>query len=272
MIAGCMGCPFFNEAIQKQIMPSVLPEGREHRSSKGRRASGCQWLLTRAVLDHLFDFLLYRLEVERRRVLHRWVFDCSLRQLPHRLLNQDEAPELAGEEVVAVAESTSVGRLAANHRRTLERVLTKVNHARHVGGDLFARPAIRLLIERELEVVVTKCAQAGTAEIEDFVALGWAFAGDKIRLIVAIEMVLVRPVAELHAPEKLLGDVRVVCGGQQSGKPVEAGDKSVLDGARLDPARPADDTRHAEAALTDGALGVLERGHAAIRPGEHLRA
>ena len=30
--------------------------------------------------------------------------------------------------------------------------------------------------------------------------------------------------------------------------------------------------RHAEAAFADGALGVLERRHAAIRPGEHLGA
>ena len=37
-------------------------------------------------------------------------------------------------------------------------------------------------------------------------------------------------------------------------------------------ARPADDARHAEAAFADRALGVLERRHAAIRPGEHLGA
>ena len=44
-------------------------------------------LLTFVLLHQLVDLLLHRLEVERCRVLHRWVFDCSLRQLTHRLLN-----------------------------------------------------------------------------------------------------------------------------------------------------------------------------------------
>ena len=35
--------------------------------------------------------------------LHRRVVDRRLGQLPHRLLDQDEPPELAGEEVVHVA-------------------------------------------------------------------------------------------------------------------------------------------------------------------------
>ena len=42
--------------------------------------------------------------------------------------------------------------------------------------------------------------------------------------------------------------------------------------ARLDLARPADDRRHAEAALEHGALGGPERRHAAVRPGEDLGA
>ena len=56
------------------------------------------------------------------------------------------------------------------------------------------------------------------------------------------------------------------------GEPVEAGEDAVLDRARLDLARPADDARHAEAAFHDGALGGLERRHAAVRPGEHFGA
>ena len=58
----------------------------------------------------------------------------------------------------------------------------------------------------------------------------------------------------------------------ERGEPVEAGEDAVLDRARLDLARPADDARHAEAAFVDRALGVLERRHAAVRPGEHLGA
>ena len=40
-----------------------LPFGFRHRVAS--------WLLTRAVLDHLFDLLLHRFEVEGSRVLHR---------------------------------------------------------------------------------------------------------------------------------------------------------------------------------------------------------
>ena len=61
-------------------------------------------LLTRAILDRLFDLLLHCFEVEGSRGLHRRIFDCRLGQLPDILLNQDETPELTGEEVVAIAE------------------------------------------------------------------------------------------------------------------------------------------------------------------------
>ena len=59
---------------------------------------------------------------------------------------------------------------------------------------------------------------------------------------------------------------------RQGRQPIEAGEKSVLDRARPDLARPADDGRHAEATFADGAFGVLEWRHAAIRPCEHLGA
>src|SRR5215813_3274069 len=85
-------------------------------------------------------------------------------------------------------------------------------------------------------------------------------------------MVLVGPVAELYAVQQLLGDVRIARGGHQGGEPIKAGDEPVLDSARLDLARPADDARHAEAALADRAFGVLERRHPTIWPSEHLRA
>src|SRR5215475_1286295 len=85
-------------------------------------------------------------------------------------------------------------------------------------------------------------------------------------------MVLVGAVAELYALEQLIGDVRVASRGHERGQPIEAGENSVLDGARPDLPWPADNRRHAEAPLADGALGVLERRHAAIRPREHFRA
>src|SRR5262249_10646395 len=107
---------------------------------------------------------------------------------------------------------------------------------------------------------------------EQLLALGWTFAGEEIHLVVTVEMVLVGPVAELNAPQQLIGDVRVARRRHQGGQPIEAGEESVLDAAGLDLAWPADDARNAEAPLADGAFGVLEWRHAAIGPREHLRA
>src|SRR5262249_54066813 len=111
------------------------------------------FLLTRTVLHHLLDFPFHRLEIERRRILHRRIVNCGLRELSDVLLDHDEAPELAGEEVIAVTEGAGVGRLAASVWRALEWILADVDQPWHVGGGLFARPAIRLLVERELEVI-----------------------------------------------------------------------------------------------------------------------
>src|SRR5262249_60634400 len=108
------------------------------------------------------------------------------------------------------------------------------------------------------------------AKVEVLGALGRAAAGEKIRLIVAVEMVLIGPVAELHAPEELLGDVRISRRSHQRGEPVEAGEDPVLDRAGLDPARPADDRRPAEATFADGTLGVAKSSHDAIRPCENF--
>src|SRR5262245_49511372 len=51
-------------------------------------------LLPLPVPDGLVDLLLDRVEVERRRVLHRRIVDRGRRQLPDGLLNDHEAPEL----------------------------------------------------------------------------------------------------------------------------------------------------------------------------------
>src|SRR6266852_2002284 len=59
-------------------------------------------------LDHLLDLLLRRFEIEGSRVLHRRIVDRRQRQLLDRLLDQDEAPELTGEEIVHVAGGSSV--------------------------------------------------------------------------------------------------------------------------------------------------------------------
>ena len=105
-------------------------------------------------------------------------------------------------------------------------------------------------IELELEVVDANGAQLRRRRSRtDLMALGRALASEQVHLVVAVEMVLVGPVAELHALQQLVGDVRVAGRRQQGGEPIEAGEDAVLDRARLDLARPADDGRRAEAAF-----------------------
>ena len=68
---------------------------------------------------------------------------------------------------------------------------------------LFAQPAVGLVDEAELVVVDAHRADGALAEVEDLVARRRALAGDHGRLVVAVEMVLVGPVADLHALEQL---------------------------------------------------------------------
>src|SRR5262249_39853165 len=143
-------------------------------SCRGRRpTSGFpvgKSLLTFAMPDHLLDLLLHRIKVERRRVLHRRIVDRRQRQLLDELLDQDEAPELAGKEVVDVRGSAGVERLAANTRRALERILANVDHGGHVRGGLFAGPPPWLRKEREFEVVDADRAELRAAKIEHLLA------------------------------------------------------------------------------------------------------
>src|SRR5262249_35045304 len=126
--------------------------------------------LTWTVLDQLVDLLLHRIEVEGRRILHRRIVDRRERQLLDKLLDQHEPPELACVEVVAVAERATVGRLAANARRALERILPNVDHAGHVGRGLLSGPAIGLLVELELEVIEPDSTEVRSAEVEHLMA------------------------------------------------------------------------------------------------------
>src|SRR5262249_37859636 len=81
----------------------------------GPFASG-RSLLTRPVLHRLLNLLLHCFKVERSRSLHRRKLDRGLRQVADVLLDHDEAPELPGEEVVAVPERPRVRRLAPSTR------------------------------------------------------------------------------------------------------------------------------------------------------------
>src|SRR5262245_15525553 len=186
-------------------------------------------LLTRAVLYRFLNLLLHRFKVERSRTLHRRKFDRGLREISDVLLDHDEAPELPGKEFVHVAGSADVQRLAANTRRALEGILANVDHSGHVGRKLFARPAPRLRVERELEVIEAKRAQVRAAEVEEFAALGWPSPSKKICLVVAVEMVLIAPVTEPDALEELVGNVRISGCSHQRGEPIVAGEDPVLD-------------------------------------------
>src|SRR5262249_44962526 len=105
----------------------------------------------------------------------------------------------SGEEAKAIAPCAVVGRLAAQTGRTFEWVLANVDERGHIRGRLFARPPPRLVEEYEFHVVDANRAKLWTAKIEQLVALGWALAGEQIHLVVAVEVVLVRAIAELHA-------------------------------------------------------------------------
>ena len=61
---------------------------------------------------------------------------------------------------------------------------------------LDAEPAARLVEEAVLVVVDPHGPEIAFAKIIDFIPCGRAFARDEIHLIVAIEMVLVGPVAD----------------------------------------------------------------------------
>src|SRR5580704_8725579 len=158
-------------------------------------------------LHHQFDLFLDGLKVERGRLLHGWKFDERLRRRADRLLDLDEAPELARHEVVHVAAALIVERLAANRWRPFEGILAQIDDGRHVGRDFLARPAEWLLVKLELEVVDADGAELRFTKIENLVTRRRPLAGEQVGLVVAVEMVLVGPVAELHALQKLLNDV-----------------------------------------------------------------
>src|SRR5262249_21851543 len=140
----------------------------------------------------------------------------------------------------------------------------------HVRYDLRTGPTLRLLEELELEVIDAQGTKFGPGKVEQLVPLRRPLAEQQVHLVVAVEVVLVLAVPEFDPLEKLVGDVRVAGSGAQGRKPVEAGEKAVLDGARLDLARPASDARHSEATLVGRSLLALERRVAAVRPGECL--
>ena len=127
-------------------------------------------------------------------------------------------------------------------------------------------------MKRYLKSSMRTAPSVPLGEVEDLVALGRPFAGDQVRLVIAVEMHLVGAIAELLALLELLDDVRIAGGRHERREPVEAGHDPVLDLAGRNLAGPADDARHAEAAFQHRPLAAGERRLAAVGPGEVLGA
>src|SRR5205823_4390015 len=102
--------------------------------------------------------------------------------------------------------------------------------------------------------------------------IGGALAGDQVHLVVAIEMVLVGPVADFRTLEQVGGDGRIAGSSEERREPVQAGEEAVLHCVRWHMIVPAQDCRHTEAALHDGSLALREWCRSAIGPSEGLRA
>src|SRR5271157_2273352 len=214
-----------------------------------------------ARLEHLF---FHGLQVEGRALLHRGELDRGLSELLHLLLDVDEAPELVLEPVKILERS--------GHPRALERIQAQVHENGDVELDRAAKPAIRLIDEAVLEVVDAHRAERAFRKVEYLMTPRRPLAGEEIELVVAVEVDLVIPLAELLALLQFLDNAQVAGRGHERRKPVKPGDEPIFDLAGGHLPRPADDARYAEASLHHGPLGPRERSLAAIGPGEVLRA
>src|SRR5207244_13142882 len=95
---------------------------------------------------------------------------------------------------------------------------------------------------------------------------------DGVCLVVAIQVVLISPVAKLDALKQLIGYVRVASSSEERGKPVQAGENAVLNRVCLNVPGPAQDARHAETAFEDRAFALCERRRAPIGPRKEFGA
>src|SRR5262249_43055785 len=159
----------------------------------------------------------------------------------HSLLDHDEPPEFAREEVVGVGRRPSQEGFPCDTREALERVLANVYERGHVGHQLRPGPALRLLEELELHVIESRGAKLRAGEVPQFVPLRRFLPFEQSQLVVTVQVVLVVAVAKLYTLQELVGDLGVAGGGTQSGEPIEAGEKPVLYRTRLDVSRPTGD-------------------------------
>src|SRR5271166_267720 len=161
----------------------------------------------------LLHLRLDRVEIEAGAALHRRIVEESLDFLAHQLLDEDEAPELILEPVEVLLRA--VLRAVVRPAGALERIEAQVGDVGHVRVRLLAEPARGLVDEPELVIVDAHRADRAFAKIEDLVTRGWSLAGDGGGLVIAIQMVLVSPVADRFALEQFVGDVWIAGDGYE---------------------------------------------------------
>src|SRR5215467_15842602 len=172
----------------------LVCKARSALAPAGQRPPLSPFALLRQFVNLAFD----RFEVERGGLLHRRKIDRRLRQREDFLLHLDEAPELTGKKAVHVALGRVVPGLTSQRGRPLERILSEVDDTWHVRSGLFVRPSERLLEELEFEGIDPDCAEVRSAEVPDLVALRRPFAKQQVKLIVAVQVVLVSPIPKPH--------------------------------------------------------------------------
>src|SRR5437764_13651166 len=220
-------------------------------------------------LLHLFrHFSFNRVKVETRAFLHWRIFEKGLEFLAHHLLDENKAPELELEPIEVLLRAFF--RPIVWPALALKRIEPQIDQIGHVNVRFFTQPALRLVDETILVVVNTDRANRAFAEVEDLVTVRWAFASDGVHLVVAIQMVLVSPVAEFHTLKQLIGDVQVASGGEKGGEPIQTGEDAVLHRVSRNMAGPAQDARHAKAPFEHCPLGLRERRRSTIGPGEEF--
>src|SRR5271166_5457729 len=219
--------------------------------------------------DHLLYLLLNPGKAEGSGLLHRRELDGGLPELQDDVLDENEPPSFSAEEFVEPGRCPFT---KVQDRCSLERILPDVVDLGHIRRHLGTGPARRLFEKLVLEVIHSHRAEVRSSEIKDLMASGGPFALKQGHLVIPIEMVLIRPVAELYALEELILDVRIAGRSEERGVPVHARKDSVLDCPGLDVSGPARDAGHPEPAFINGAFGIAKRRHTAVRPGKRLGA
>ena len=179
-------------------------------------------------------------------------------------------------EVVIFEEPVPVG--VRRHIRPLVGIGAQVEQLRdaqdgeRLEPDL-QRPLTTLLHEDDLPVVESDGEHvAVVGEVHEALARALVHLAGQVRhKVVAVDVHLVRHVADRVPGLQLLDHVRLAGGRQEGRQPVVVLDDLVRDDAGRDLAGPADHLRHAEGAFPVGVLLATERRHPPVRPRVHVR-